>query len=197
MTSFLPRMHMHYNSIVCQDIIYTQGIQNIMQLPRLTQCALNSTGTTEDILAICTALQSIGGQKERSTFARKSIAVFQIREKARLGCAINLRRERLYSFLDYFVSIYLPSTTRKRAAHATLKRTCNFGVKHFTFFPELQPHFMTLSNAGGCECEFCITQCHRKNSLSKGIIVPQAAVDRINSETSLLLTAFQLTTNAA
>ena len=156
MTNLLPRMRTHYNSIVCQDIIYTHGIQNIMQLPRVTQCALNSTATPEGILATQTALQSIGGQKERSTFARQSIAAFQIRKKTRLGCAINLRRERLYSFLDYFVSIYLPSTARKGAQRKGIKTTRNFGVKHFTFFPELQPHFMALSNAGGCGCEFCI-----------------------------------------
>ena len=156
MTNFLPRMHTHYNSIVCQDIIYTHGIQNIMQLPRITQCALNSTATPEGILAIQTALQSIGGQKERSTLARKSIAAFQIRKKTRLGCATNLRRERLYSFLDYFVSIYLPSTARKGVQRKEIKRTCSFGVQDFTFFPELQPHFMALSNAGGCGCEFCV-----------------------------------------
>ena len=169
------RMYTHYNSIVCPDIIYTHGIRNIMQLPRLTQCALNSTGKEESFLPIQVALQCISGQKARPTSARKSIATFQIRKGARLGCAINLRGERLYSFLDYLITIYLP----RKGKGERVGKIGNFGVNSFLLFPELQSHHIVFSGVGGCDCGFSI-----------GALSKRKGVAKLSKKA--LLTAFQL-----
>ena len=160
------RIYTHYLSVICQDIIYAHNVPNIMQLPRITQCVLNTTfplqpgvGYSANV-ATQVALQSIGGQKEKATRARKSIAAFQIRENAVLGCALNLRKKHLFSFLDHFITIHCPSIYRKKISRkkAGNQDKYNIGVERFTLFSELQPHFLLLSNTPGLNCEICASE---------------------------------------
>lgn len=189
MSTLIPRLCTHYNSIVCQDIIYAHGVQNMMQIPRPTQCALNSTGGEKDLLPIQVALQCVSGQKGKNTSARKSIAAFQIRKRDRLGCATNLRGERLYFFMDYFVSIFLPSTMRKdayRVQRVGKGKSGKFGVKKMILFPELQQHHTAFSDVSGCECEFSVGKLGGGGKKRKYISLDTPSLVR-----NTLLTSFQ------
>ena len=53
-------------------------------------------------------LTAIAGQKPIVTRARKSIAAFKVREGNAIGCAVTLRGNRMYEFLDRLISIALP-----------------------------------------------------------------------------------------
>ena len=53
-------------------------------------------------------LATITGQKPLITKARKSIAVFKLREGMQIGAKVTLRGERMYEFYDKLVSIALP-----------------------------------------------------------------------------------------
>jgi len=50
----------------------------------------------------------ITGQRPVITKAKKSIATFKLREGMPIGCMVTLRRERMYEFLDRFISAALP-----------------------------------------------------------------------------------------
>ena len=50
----------------------------------------------------------IAGQKPVITRAKKSIAQFKLRDGMPIGCKVNLRRDRMYEFLDRLVNIALP-----------------------------------------------------------------------------------------
>lgn len=168
-----PRVYTYYKSVVCQDLIYTRELHNIMELPKIVQCALNTSsahflknkarGLTAQI-----ALQCISGQKSKATRARKSIATFQLRKDNLLGCTVNVRGVALYSFLDQCFTLAcspmrtpfvaqkhtaLDSREKKRnGVQETPSALFNFGGKGLTFFPGLEAHFLLFSTIGGFNC---------------------------------------------
>ena len=53
-------------------------------------------------------MATIAGQKPVVTRARKSVAVFKLREGMPIGCKVTLRRDRMYEFLDRLINVALP-----------------------------------------------------------------------------------------
>ena len=50
----------------------------------------------------------IAAQKPAITKAKKSISNFKLRAGMPIGCTVTLRRQRMYDFLDKFISIAVP-----------------------------------------------------------------------------------------
>ena len=89
------------------------GLNNIMQVPKITQITLNmgvgeALTDRKQLDAAVTDMTAIAGQKPIITNARRSIAGFKIREGYPIGCKVTLRRARMYEFLDRLISIALP-----------------------------------------------------------------------------------------
>src|SRR3546814_12722982 len=85
-------------------------------------------------------LEKITGQKVVVTYARKSIAGFKVREGWPIGVKVNLRRERMYEFLDRLLSISLPRVLDFRGLTAMSSAgsgNYSLGVKEQTIFPEI------------------------------------------------------------
>ena len=172
-----PTSYTYYKSVVCQDIIYTRNFQNIMELPQIMQCVLNSSSADalkekSRGLASHIALQTISCQKGKPTRSRKSIAFFQLRKGNLLGCTVNLRGAALYSFLDQY--IFLVSPLLRKSAHETgaSKRkksgefmqqgtNYNWGEGGVTPFPGLEGHFLQLSSVGGFDCTLVSSSCFK------------------------------------
>jgi large subunit ribosomal protein L5 len=53
-------------------------------------------------------LTQISGQRPVVTKAKKSIAAFKVREGMPIGVMVTLRGDRMYEFLDRFITIVLP-----------------------------------------------------------------------------------------
>jgi large subunit ribosomal protein L5 len=86
-------------------------------------------------------MQKIGGQKPVVTKARKAIAGFKIREGYPIGCMVTLRRERMYEFLDRFVTIALPRVRDFRGISGRAfdgRGNYNIGIKEQIIFPEIE-----------------------------------------------------------
>ena len=84
-----------------------------MEVPKLTKIVLNmGVGeSTEDKKAIEFAvkdMEAISGQKPIVTHARKSISTFKLRDGMPIGCKVTLRREKMYEFLDRFITMAMP-----------------------------------------------------------------------------------------
>jgi large subunit ribosomal protein L5 len=89
------------------------GIDNVMAVPRLEKIVVNM-GLGEAIQNIkilddgVAELAAIVGQRPSVRRSRKSIASFKLREGMPIGCSVTLRGDRMWDFLDRFVSIALP-----------------------------------------------------------------------------------------
>jgi len=82
------------------------------------------------------------GQKPVVTKAKKAIAGFKIREGYPIGCMVTLRGNRMFEFLDRFVSIAMPRIRDFRGVPGSKgfdgRGNYNIGVKEQIIFPEIE-----------------------------------------------------------
>jgi len=86
-------------------------------------------------------LTKIAGQKPVVTVSRKAIAGFKIREGQPIGCMVTLRGERMFEFLDRFVTVALPRVRDFRGIPGRSfdgRGNYNVGVKEQIIFPEVE-----------------------------------------------------------
>jgi large subunit ribosomal protein L5 len=119
--------------------------KSVMQVPRLKSIVLN-VGMGEAIQdikpleAAAKELATITGQTAVITRAKKSIAAFKLREGMPVGCKVTLRGERMYDFLDKFISLALPRIRDFKGVSAKSfdgRGNYAFGVKEQIIFPEI------------------------------------------------------------
>ena len=85
-------------------------------------------------------LTKIAGQKPVVTKARKAIAGFKIREGYPIGTMVTLRGNRMYEFLDRFITVALPRVRDFRGVNGKSfdgRGNYNIGVKEQIIFPEI------------------------------------------------------------
>jgi large subunit ribosomal protein L5 len=117
-----------------------------MEVPRITKITLNmgvgEAVADKKVLENAVGdMQKIAGQKPVVTKARKAIAGFKIREGYPIGCMVTLRRERMYEFLDRFVTIALPRVRDFRGISGRAfdgRGNYNIGIKEQIIFPEIE-----------------------------------------------------------
>jgi large subunit ribosomal protein L5 len=74
------------------------------------------------------------------TKARKSIANFKLRQGMPIGCAVTLRGDRMYEFLDRLISIAMPRIRDFRGVSPKSfdgRGNYTIGLKEQTIFPEI------------------------------------------------------------
>ncbi|MGE0640343.1 MAG: 50S ribosomal protein L5 [Thermoanaerobaculia bacterium] len=112
-TAYVPRLRAQYRDEVVPKLRKEFGIENLMAVPRLEKIVVNM-GLGEAIQNIkilddgVAELAAIAGQKPSVRRSRKSIATFKLREGMPIGCSVTLRGDRMWDFMDRFVSIALP-----------------------------------------------------------------------------------------
>lgn len=142
---YTPRMRKLYDETIVKAMTEKFGYSNPMQVPKLEKIVLNmGVGeATQDKKKVETAAQemtAIAGQKAVVTKAKKSIAQFKLREGMPIGCKVTLRRERMYEFLDRFVTIALPRVRDFRGlSDKSFDGRGNYatGLKEQLIFPEI------------------------------------------------------------
>lgn len=161
-------MREFYFSEVQPKLAKELGLSNVMAVPRIEKVTLNMgvvkpTGqpgapvrgktagqgrdrrgaSSEDKNVLDNAirdLRQITGQQPAVTRARKSEAVFKIREGMPLGCKVTLRRTRMYDFLDRLIGIALPRVRDFRGLNPrSMDGRGNFslGLTEQIVFPEI------------------------------------------------------------
>lgn len=118
---------------------------NPMQVPKLDKVVLNmgvgeAVADSKKIQSALRDMELIAGQKPVATKARKSIAGFKLREGMSIGCKVTLRRDRMYEFLDRFVTIALPRVKDFRGLNGkSFDGNGNYatGLKEHLVFPEI------------------------------------------------------------
>ncbi|SVB65067.1 uncharacterized protein METZ01_LOCUS217921 [marine metagenome] len=141
----MARLQDYYRSEVAPQLKKTLGLNNVMQVPRVSKITLNM-GVGEalaDRKLVDKAIDDmtlIAGQKAVMTRARKSVATFKVREGWPIGCKVTLRRDRMYEFLDRLVSVAIPRIRDFRGLSSkSFDGSGNFsmGVQEQIVFPEV------------------------------------------------------------
>ena len=138
------RLQEFYKEQVVPKLIEQFGFKSIMEVPRITKITLNM-GLGEAIndkkvieLAVGD-LTKIAGQKPVVTKAKKAIAGFKIRQGYPIGAMVTLRGERMFEFLDRFVTVALPRVRDFRGVSGRSfdgRGNYNIGVKEQIIFPK-------------------------------------------------------------
>lgn len=142
----MARLKQRYNDELKAALQEQLGLDNVMQIPRITKITLNMGvgGASQDKKLLDGAvadMQAIAGQKPIITHARTSIAGFKIREGWPIGCKVTLRGEQMYEFLDRLISITIPRIRDFRGLSPKSfdgRGNYSVGIKEQIVFPEIE-----------------------------------------------------------
>ena len=140
-----PRMKAIYEDRIIKAMTEKFGYKNVMEVPRLDKIVLNmgvgeATQDKKKVEQAASEMELIAGQKPVVTKAKKSIAQFKLREGMPIGVKVTLRRERMYEFLDRFITIALPRVRDFRGLNPkSFDGRGNYacGLKEQLIFPEI------------------------------------------------------------
>ncbi|WP_174287280.1 50S ribosomal protein L5 [Sphingomonas bacterium] len=145
MSDYKPRMKAKYDDEVAKAMTEKFGYRNAMEVPRIEKITLNmgvgeATQDKKKVDQAAGEMELIAGQKPVVTKAKKSIAQFKLREGMPIGVKVTLRRERMYEFLDRFITIALPRVRDFRGLNPkSFDGRGNYacGLKEQIVFPEI------------------------------------------------------------
>jgi len=143
--AYKPRMKGIYDDRIVAAMVEKFGYKNTLEIPRIDKIVLNmgvgeATQDKKRVEQAASEMELIAGQKPVITKAKKSIAQFKLREGMPIGVKVTLRRERMYEFLDRFITIALPRVRDFRGLNAkSFDGRGNYacGIKEQIIFPEI------------------------------------------------------------
>jgi large subunit ribosomal protein L5 len=120
--------------------------KNPMQVPRLVKVVLNmgmgeAISNAKALDHAVSEMALITGQHPVVTRAKKSIATFKLREGMPIGCMVTLRKERMFEFLDRFISAALPRIRDFKGIPSKSfdgRGNYSIGIKEQIIFPEIE-----------------------------------------------------------
>ncbi len=143
--AYKPRMKGMYEDSIIKAMVEKFGYKNVNEIPRIDKIVLNmgvgeATQDKKRVDQAASEMELIAGQKPVITKAKKSIAQFKLREGMPIGVKVTLRRERMYEFLDRFITIALPRVRDFRGLNPkSFDGRGNYacGIKEQIVFPEI------------------------------------------------------------
>ena len=143
--NYKPRLLVKYNEVVHKYLSDRLGIQNAMRIPKLEKVVLNmGLGDAKEHKKWLTSgveeLTTIAGQKAVITISKKAISNFKIREGDPVGIRVTLRGDKMYEYLDRFISVASPRIRDFRGLSAKGfdgRGNYNFCVTEQIIFPEI------------------------------------------------------------
>ena len=140
-----PRLKIQYNTEIRDQIQKELGLDNVMQVPRLSKIVVNmgagdAAADAKLINGVVEDLRIITGQQPRVNRARKSVSNFKIREGQPIGASVTLRGERMWEFLDRLIALAIPRIRDFRGLSPKGfdgRGNYSFGVTEQLIFPEI------------------------------------------------------------
>ncbi len=141
----MPRLKEKYNNEIASQLKADLGIQNAMEVPKLSKIVVNmgvgaAAGDAKLLDAAMTDMRVITGQQPMVTRAKKSIAGFHIREGQAIGCKVTLRGDRMWEFLDRLLATAIPRVRDFRGLSTKSfdgRGNYSMGVTEQLIFPEI------------------------------------------------------------
>ena len=142
---YIPRLKVKYNSEVIPYLSNKLGFSNPMRIPKLTKVVLNvGIGDAREnsnwLKSTVEELAIISGQKPVTTKSKKAISNFKLRIGDPVGASVTLRKDRMYEFLDRFISAASPRIRDFRGLSDKGfdgRGNYNFGITEQIIFPEI------------------------------------------------------------
>lgn len=142
------RLQAKYNKAIVPKITKEFKLKNAMLVPRILKVTLNSgigsfRDNKEAYETFSQEMSELAGQKIFVRKAKKSEAGFKMKQGDIVGLAVNLRSDRMWTFLDKFISVVLPRVRDFRGLNPdSFDESGNYsvGVKEHTIFPEVNPN---------------------------------------------------------
>ena len=140
-----PRLQLVYDREIMPALKEKFGYTNVMQIPRLEKIVINmgvgeAVADQKQIISAVEEMTLIAGQKPVITKAKKAEASFKLRAGLQIGCRVTLRKQRMYEFLDRFVTIAMPRIRDFRGVNPKSfdgRGNYNMGLKEQLIFPEI------------------------------------------------------------
>ena len=135
----------HYEQRVRPKLQQQFGYANPHQIPRLTKIVLNvgmgdAPKAPKALEAAVAELGAVTGQRPVVTRAKRAIANFNLRQGMAIGCAVTLRGQRMFEFLDRFITIAVPRMRDFRGLPTRSfdgRGNYTLGIKEQMIFPEI------------------------------------------------------------
>ena len=161
---YIPRLKTLYNDEIVKNLEKELNIDNVNKLPKLEKviisCGVGKKREDKHFTeTVALTLEKIAGQAPTSRLAKKSIASFKIRKGmgAPVGYLVTLRNDKMYEFVDRFISIALPHVRDFHGVPTNsfdMQGNYSIGLKEQTVFPEIT--FEDASVLHGLEITFII-----------------------------------------
>ncbi len=148
------------------------SLKNPMEVPRLEKIVVNmglgeALANNKILESAVDQLGAITGQKPVVTRARKSIANFKLRQGQAIGCAVTLRGDRMYEFLDRLITVALPRVRDfKGVSPKAFDGNGNYtlGVREQIIFPEI--NYDQIEKVKGLNISFVTTAANDEQGLA-------------------------------
>jgi large subunit ribosomal protein L5 len=143
--SYLPRLKGEYRERIAGALQTEFSYKNVMEIPKLQKIVLSRGvgGAVADKKLIDYALEeftTITGQKAVATLSKKDVASVTLRKGMPIGVKVTLRGDRMYEFLDRFVTVALPRVRDFQGIKADGfdgRGNYNLGITEQIIFPEI------------------------------------------------------------
>ena len=134
-----------YRETIQQKLLKDLSLSNINEVPKVLKVTVNrglgeAATNAKSLEASVNELAQITGQKVVITRAKKAIAAFKIRQGMPIGCAVTLRGDRMYAFLERFINLALPRIRDFRGVSPKSfdgRGNYTVGVREQIIFPEI------------------------------------------------------------
>ena len=142
---YTPRLKTKYFEEIVAKLQHKYSYKSVMQVPKLEKICLNqglgdAVTDKKMVEQACHEMTLITGQKAVATKSRKDISNFKLRKGMPIGARVTLRGDKMYEFLDRFITSSLPRVRDFRGINPKGfdgRGNYNLGIKEQIIFPEI------------------------------------------------------------
>lgn len=142
----MARLEELYKNEIRQKLLKELNLKNIMQVPKLEKIVINmglgeATSNIKLIDKGVSEISLITGQKPVVTKAKKAISNFKLRKGLPIGVMVTLRRDKMYEFLERFLTVTLPRVRDFKGVSAKAfdgRGNYTIGIREQLIFPEIE-----------------------------------------------------------
>ena len=134
-----------YQETIQPKLLKDLSLSNVHEVPKVLKVTVNrglgeAATNAKSLEASVNELAQITGQKVVITRAKKAIAGFKIRQGMPIGCAVTLRGDRMYAFLERLINLALPRIRDFRGVSPKSfdgRGNYTLGVREQIIFPDI------------------------------------------------------------
>ena len=142
--NMVPSLRVKYEQEIKQTLKERFKISNDLAVPSLKKITVNMgvNGAVENKARVDIAardLATITGQRPTIRNAKHAISGFHLREGMPIGCAVTLRRARMWQFAERLISVVIPRIRDFRGLKSKFDGRGNYtmGLSEQSIFPEI------------------------------------------------------------